>query len=702
MTISCPACFTDNPDNAITCQSCGETLDVSVASADDLMDLPPGTILKQQYKIEQKLGSGGFGITYKAIDLTKSTTLALKELIPEKAARIGNSIAWPSIITPQKRQQQIQEVKREAEYLSKCIHSGIVRVHDWFEENNTAYIVMDLAEGKSLSKIRLEQKRLPESFVEKYFVQIGEALKIVHAQNLLHRDINPNNIIINEQKEQALLIDFGNAREFIAGQSIDHTRNLTPGYAPLEQYSLRARRGPATDFYSVCATMYALLTGVEPPEPTERMVKDELIPPRQLVPGISGLTEQIILSGLKVQVADRFQTADELIDALQGRFVPPNLRNARQLVNQGKLSEALQAYQRIDDQDAAKPTAMVELAMILTHVDEHQAEVVANQAVQLDPKDGRSYGVLGLLCCRQKNWAEAVSNLEKAAQLHPDEAWIQANFAWALGKTNQWPRASSAVDKALQIDSKLPFSLGLKAWILVNQKQWKLAIPPARQALFHTRQLNSTTQNQALQTWVYPCLITALDKALKGRNSLDVERCLQEASTHIPGNSFMLAFKGCREALYNDWPNAVLSFQRASQKSNGDILSYQNLGISYEHLNDFSKAIQSYESGRQIEPDNLLILFRLGTLRARQGDLDQAKVLMEKLVKLAPNWAEAYHNLGWIMLCQRKQNSNLRIYREIRFTYRRAFELYNQQQETIFASSIRQAFEAIGGTIGSL
>jgi serine/threonine protein kinase len=699
MTISCPTCFTDNPDNAITCQSCGEILNASVASADDLMDLPPGTILKQQYKVEKKLGSGGFGITYKVIDLTKSTTLALKELIPEKAVRIGNSIAWPSIITPQKRQQQIQEVKREAEYLSKCIHTGIVRVHDWFEENSTAYIVMDLAEGKSLSKILLEQKRLPESFVKKYFIQIGEALKIVHSQNLLHRDINPNNIIINEQKGLALLIDFGNAREFIAGQSIDHTRNLTPGYAPLEQYSLRARRGPATDFYSVCATMYALLTGVEPPEPTERMVKDELIPPRQLVPSISSLTEQIILSGLKVQVADRFQTADELIDALQGRFVPPNLRNARQLVNQDKLSEAVQAYQRIDAQDAAKPAAMVELAMVLAHIDEQQAEVVAHQAIQLNSQDGRGYGVLGLLRCRQKSWAEAVKNLEKAAQLHPDEAWIQANFAWALGKTNQWPRAISAVDKALQIDSNLPFVLGLKAWILTSQNQWKLAIPPARQALFKTRQLSNAIQKQTLQTWVYPCLVTALDKALAGRNSLDVERCLQEASAHIPDSSFMLIFKGYQESLRNDWSNAIANFQRANQASKGDSLAYQNLGISYEHLNDVPKAIQAYESGRQIEPENLMILFRLGTLRAKQGDLAQAKELMEKLVKLAPDLAEAHHNLGWIMLCQRKQNPNLRIYRDIRFAYRRAFELYNQQQKSNLADAIRQAFEAIGGTI---
>ncbi|MFN7660648.1 MAG: serine/threonine protein kinase, partial [Dolichospermum sp.] len=130
---------------------------------------------------------------------------------------------------------QLQQFQVEANYLQKCVHPHIVRIYEWFTENDTAYMIMELLVGKSLDKILLETGILAENQIKNYFVQIAGALKVIHSHNLLHRDIKPENIIIIPP-DKAVLIDFGAAREFIAGQPGDMTRILTPGYAPYEQY----------------------------------------------------------------------------------------------------------------------------------------------------------------------------------------------------------------------------------------------------------------------------------------------------------------------------------------------------------------------------------------------------------------------------------------------------------------------------------
>ena len=107
--------------------------------------------------------------------------------------------------------------------------------------------------------------------------------------------------------------------------------------------------------------------------------------------------------------------------------------------------------------------AAVELALVQVHANDSQAEITAQKAIQMQPDDGRAYGVLGLVNCRKSKWSEAVKKLQQAAKLSPQEAWIEANLAWSLGKTNNWQQAEIAVAKALQIDSKCTFALGIQA-----------------------------------------------------------------------------------------------------------------------------------------------------------------------------------------------------------------------------------------------
>ncbi|XHR83898.1 MAG: protein kinase [Gloeotrichia echinulata GP01] len=697
MSIQCLTCFHDNPDNTLTCQVCGSPLTPNPGQSSQISSLYllPGTLLQNgKYRVENFLGQGGFGIAYKGIDLTNSKAIAIKEYWPENAARQGKTIIWSSHITPQQRQKEIQNVVNEVRRIQKCLHPNIVRAYDGFTENNTIYIIMDFIEGKTLFKILEQEGKLPEARVKRYFIQLANAIKIIHDHQLLHRDIKPENIII-DQSDNPIIIDFGSAREFTIDKTQRHTRLVSPGYAPYEQYLQTAKPNPSTDIYAICASMYELVTGELPPTSLERKAQDILKPPRQLVPNLSPAIEQIILTGMNMEPKERFQTADELIDALNGKFVSPIFKRSRQLVQEGKLSEAIQSYQQFLNNEPNNGDATVELALVQIYFDDHQAKVTAQKAIQIKPNDARGYGILGLVNCRQTNWSAAVKYLQQAANLSPSQSWIQANLAWALAKSGDWQQAQIAATKALQLDSNSIFALGLQAWIFVNQHQWKLAIRSARLAITKSKQINNYN-SQELQRWVYPCLTIALDKAVVTTQATDVDRCIQEFATQVNNSSFVWGFKGWRKAIFGLWADAIPDFEQAQRQGQTPAWVFINLGIAQEQLKNISAAIQAYEECNHKFPNNAFIQFRLGTLLAIQGQWSLAQPFLEKAINLNSNYAEAYHNLAWVLLNLKDQNGQVTNFRQMKSAYRQAVAIYAQQQKHQLAQGIEKAFQAIG------
>jgi serine/threonine protein kinase/lipoprotein NlpI len=698
MPILCPTCLTDNPDNAVSCISCGTPLSTTAPSPSALQS---GTLLRQgKYRIDKILGQGGFGITYKGLYVQNSAPVAIKELWPEGAARQGSKVFWPSSIAPDERQKQITKFQEEASNVQKCVHPHIVKVYDWFQENDTAYMVMDLLTGKPLDKIFKEEGILEENRVKHYFLQLAQALKVIHANNLLHRDIKPENIII-VPPDRAVLIDFGAAREFIAGQKKTMTSIGSRAYAPYEQSFDSAKRFPGTDFYAFSASMYELLTGKLPSEATERgfalykKQPDTLISPRKINPNLSPLIEKVILTGLQFNVEDRFQTADELIDALQGKFISPTHKKAHELVQQGKLGEAVQAYEKLLTHEPNNGEAAVELALIQMYIDDQKAELAAQKAIQLQPKDGRGYGVLGLVNCRRSNWTEAVKYLQQSANLSPQEAWIQANFAWALGKTGNWQQAEIAVNQALSIDANCTFSLSLQAWIYTKQQQWKPAVRAATQAVFRLKQTPLRNSKES-QLWIYPYLIMALEKAVITQQANDVERRIQEFITQVPDSSVAWGLMGWKKAKYGLWDDALTNFEQASRKAQVPSWILINYGITQEHLQNIPGAIQVYEVHSQKLPPHAFICFRLGTLYGKLGQWLQARIHLEKAIHLNRNYAQAYHNLAWVLLNLKNQDGQVENFREMLSAYRKARELYTAQQKPTLAAGIQQAFQLVG------
>jgi serine/threonine protein kinase len=287
--------------------------------------LRPGfKLLNGAYAIGKTLGQGGFGITYMGSETRLRRPVAIKEFLPNGCMRQNGG----TVTLGRWEAAEFAEAKRrfleEAEILSQFGHRSIVRVYHAFEENNTAYMVMELLKGRTLKRRLEESGAPPEEEAIRIVLEAGEALEEIHRANLLHRDVKPDNIMQTDDGRTAL-IDFGAAKEYIAGATQSHSLTLTPGYAPLEQYARRAHRGPYTDVYALAATLYHLLTGEEPPAATDRAAGVDLVPPHRLNRSVSPPVSHATLWGMEMRVENRPQTLQEFLAALRGEIAPPGL-----------------------------------------------------------------------------------------------------------------------------------------------------------------------------------------------------------------------------------------------------------------------------------------------------------------------------------------------------------------------------------------
>jgi formylglycine-generating enzyme required for sulfatase activity/predicted Ser/Thr protein kinase len=281
----------------------------------DTYILPNAYILRDKYRIKKELGQGGFGITYLAEDMVLHIDVCIKELyISGKSVRGQNM----TVQTQNLKEFSFDDFKdrflQEARQLARFSHNNIVRVLDFFEANNTAYVVMEYIEAKNLMEFVEECGVLKTETLMPLIGQMLDAIEEVHHSNMLHRDIKPDNILITP-KNRIVLIDFGSAREFIEGKTEFHTTILSEGYAPLEQYSKLAKRGAYSDIYSLGATLYFLLTGKKPLAATDRSF-ERLQAPHEINPAISTQLSSAIMMAMEMKPDDRFQNIEDFRAAM--------------------------------------------------------------------------------------------------------------------------------------------------------------------------------------------------------------------------------------------------------------------------------------------------------------------------------------------------------------------------------------------------
>ncbi len=285
------------------------------------MTLPSGTLLQGgKYKIIKVLGQGGFGITYLAEHTAMKENVAVKEFfMKDMCYRVEGESRVTVPPTGSKAIVKVFREKflREAKMIRTLNNPHIVRVNDYFEENDTVYYVMDFIPGESLKSVIDREGPLPEEKAIGYIKQICEALKYIHERNILHLDIKPSNILL-DANGNAVLIDFGVSKHYdIEGNATSSTPvGISKGFAPVEQgvSSEVSEFKPATDIYALGATLYNLLTGKVPPE-AAYLVSSELNRPK----GLSDTVWNTILVAMKPSATDRPQSVGVFLDYLDGR-----------------------------------------------------------------------------------------------------------------------------------------------------------------------------------------------------------------------------------------------------------------------------------------------------------------------------------------------------------------------------------------------
>lgn len=277
--------------------------------------LAVGTCMSD-FEITGVLGEGGFGIVYLAIDHSLQRTVAIKEYMPGTLSGRG---ADGSVLVRAERHREtfdagLKSFINEARLLAQFDHPSLVKVYRFWEQNQTAYMAMRYYDGQTLKDIVLNRPEIvTEAWLKFIFKQILEALDTLYRAKVLHRDVSPDNIIVQKNGD-AVLLDFGSARQIIGDMTQGLTVILKPGYAPVEQYSDDASmaQGPWTDIYALAAVMYFAIVKTPPVTSVTRMMKDSLV---LLQDGVHvGFSYRFLVAidkGLALQPGDRPQSMDE-------------------------------------------------------------------------------------------------------------------------------------------------------------------------------------------------------------------------------------------------------------------------------------------------------------------------------------------------------------------------------------------------------
>ena len=298
-----------------------------------------------RYVIQKVLGQGGFGITYLGIDKLYGNKVAIKEYYPQKIAM--RKAQYEDVVTVTSIEEKNNYNKGKKRFLDEAQvmarfnkNEGIVKILDFFEANNTAYIVMEYLEGITLKQYLGKYGVLQFRNLIEMMLPLLEALIEIHSQGLIHRDISPDNIMV-QHNGKLKLMDFGAARDYTESGNKSLTVILKPGYAPPEQYQTHGVQGPWTDIYALCATIYKCLTGITPPDAIARVMDDKFKEPDQLDGKLSPDIKKILWKGMNIFPEERYQDIGEFGEDVYDALFIPEENKKLDLDNEKNIDEDL-------------------------------------------------------------------------------------------------------------------------------------------------------------------------------------------------------------------------------------------------------------------------------------------------------------------------------------------------------------------------
>lgn len=307
--------------------------------------LQRNTGLIGRYVIQEVLGQGGFGITYLGIDKLYGNKVAIKEYYPQEIAM--RKAQYEDVVTVTSIEEKNNYDKGKKRFLDEAQvmarfnkNEGIVKILDFFEANNTAYIVMEYLEGITLKQYLGKYGVIQFRNLIEMMLPLLEALIEIHSQGLIHRDISPDNIMV-QHNGKVKLMDFGAARDYIESGNKSLSVILKPGYAPPEQYQTHGVQGPWTDIYALCATIYKCLTGITPPDAIARVMDDKFKGPDQLDGKLSPDIKKILWKGMNIFPEERYQDIVEFGEDVYDALFIPEENKKLDLDNKKNIDEDL-------------------------------------------------------------------------------------------------------------------------------------------------------------------------------------------------------------------------------------------------------------------------------------------------------------------------------------------------------------------------
>ena len=322
--IRCFYCFNFFDQKYDVCPHCGNVI---LKKPKEPIHLVPGTLLADRYIIGAYEGAGGFGIVYRAWDIKLEVVVAVKEFYVSRFMTRAEGSQQVII----NKKNQTEYVYRKERFLAEArtlarfgAHRSIPNVYEYFEANNTAYIVMELLDGLALNQYLEKNGHVSLEFAMYVANEVGNALISLHKEGIIHRDVAPDNIFICTGGEIRIkLMDVGAAKLMDSTDNVIDTI-LKPGYSPYEQYLATGKISPATDEYALGATLYMLLSGIKPPEATNRKRSqdetgiDPLVPLSQLNPEVPEHISAAIMRALAIESQWRFKSVSDFMEALTG------------------------------------------------------------------------------------------------------------------------------------------------------------------------------------------------------------------------------------------------------------------------------------------------------------------------------------------------------------------------------------------------
>lgn len=343
----CPRCFNRTMHEGV-CFSCG----YYITSERNPIVLPEFTVLKKRYTVGTTLGIGGFGITYSAWDNYEGKKKAIKEFFPNSHANRDTNeknvipIAGESDVFS----NGLEKFSKEASILMDIGGiASVVKVEDFFQENGTAYMVMEYVDGVSLRSVcKTDGGQVSMDKAGAVFIALARTLEKIHAYKLLHRDVSPDNIMMLPNGS-VKLIDFGAAR-YVSGHAAKLTVVLKPGFAPIEQYSSKGEQGAWTDIYGLACCMYWYISGIKVPDALERQKGKDVEPLCEIRSDVSQNFSDVIQKAMMLDKNQRYQSVSAMLKDLdvQARTVPLDetcVENKKKLF--GKHNEQQQFFAQL-------------------------------------------------------------------------------------------------------------------------------------------------------------------------------------------------------------------------------------------------------------------------------------------------------------------------------------------------------------------